>query len=243
MIFFLGDIHGNFNYIAGEIKRKKITNCTIIQVGDFGIGFTTPENDLKILEAFNLFLKDHGVIMYAIRGNHDDPKFFQGDYIFDNLKLIPDYTVLELEDHKILCVGGAVSVDRVPRLNEMQKAARYGSKKEQFWFDEKFIFEEDKVKDLSGIDIIVTHTAPEWCVPDNRNGFGDFVESFAYYDNKLLEDLAFERAEVTKMFKLLNKNNNIKHHFYGHFHRHDITINGYTTHMLLDINEFWMLDE
>jgi predicted phosphodiesterase len=243
MILFLGDIHGNFNYIAGEIKRKKITNCTIIQVGDFGIGFTTPENDLKILEAFNLFLKDHGVIMYAIRGNHDNPKFFQGDYIFDNLKLITDYTVLEIEDHKILCVGGAVSIDRVPRLNEMQKAARYGSKKEQFWFDEKFVFEEDKVKDLKEVDIVVTHTAPEWCVPDNRNGFGAFVEGFAYYDNKLLEDLAFERAEVTKMFKLLNQNNNIKYHFYGHFHRHDITINGYTTHMLLDINEFWMLDE
>lgn len=243
MILFLGDIHGNFNYIAHEIKRKKITNCTIIQVGDFGIGFTTPKNDLKILEAFNLFLKEHNIVMYAIRGNHDNPKFFQGDYIFDNLKLITDYTVLEIEDHKILCVGGAVSVDRVPRLNEMQKAARYVSKKEQFWFDEKFVFEEDKVKDLKEVDIVVTHTAPEWCVPDNRNGFGAFVEGFAYYDNKLLEDLAFERAEVTKMFKLLNQNNNIKYHFYGHFHRHDITINGYTTHMLLDINEFWMLDE
>lgn len=243
MIIFLGDIHGNFNYITGEIQRKKITDCTIIQVGDFGIGFTTPENDRKILEAFNLFLKEHNIVMYAIRGNHDNPKFFQGDYILDNLKLIPDYTVLELEEHKILCVGGAVSVDRVPRLSEMQKAARYGSKKEHYWFDENFVFVVDKVKDLTGVDIVVTHTAPEWCVPDNRKGFGSFVEGFAYYDNKLLEDLAFERAEVTKMFNLLNKNNHIKHHFYGHFHRHDLTLSGFTTHTLLDINEFWMLDE
>lgn len=243
MIFFLGDIHGNFNYIAGEIERKKITDCTIIQVGDFGIGFTTPENDRRILEAFNNFLDQKNIVMYAIRGNHDNPKLFNGDHQFDNLKLIPDYTVLELEYHKILCIGGAVSVDRVPRLNEMQKAARYGSKKEQYWFDEGFVFEEDKIKDLTGIDILVTHTAPEWCVPDNRNGFGPFVEGFAYYDNKLLEDLKIERDEVTKMFKLLAQNNNIKHHFYGHFHRHDVTINGYTTHMLLDINEFWLLDE
>jgi len=243
MILFLGDIHGNFNYIAGEIKRKKITDCTIIQVGDFGIGFSTPENDLKILEAFNQILADQNVIMYAIRGNHDNPKFFNGDYQLSHLKLIPDYTVLEIEDHKILCVGGAVSVDRAPRLNEMQKAARYGSKKEQYWFDENFIFKEDKIKDLTGIDILVTHTAPEWCVPDNRFGFGPFVEDFASSDHRLLEDLKFERDEVTKMFKLLASNNYIKHHFYGHFHRHDVTINGYTTHMVLDINEFWLLDE
>lgn len=243
MILFLGDIHGNFNYIAGEIKRKKITDCTIIQVGDFGIGFTTPENDRRILETFESFLKEQNIVMYAIRGNHDNPKFFNGDFIFDNLKLIPDYTVLEIEDHKILCVGGAVSVDRVPRLNEMQKAARYGSKKEQFWFDENFVLDEEKVKNLDGIDIIVTHTAPEWCIPDNKKGFGNFVEGFAYYDNKLLDDLILERTEMTKLFNIIKARNNIKYHFYGHFHRHDITLNGYTTHMLLDINEFWMLDE
>ena len=30
-----------------------------------------------------------------------------------------DYTVLELEEHKILFVGGAVSADRVPLIKEM----------------------------------------------------------------------------------------------------------------------------
>jgi len=243
MILLLGDIHGNFNYIMGEINRKRLTDCTIIQVGDFGIGFTTPENDMRILEDLNEQLKEKNITMYAIRGNHDNPAFFKGDHILSNLKLLPDYTVLDLEGKKILLVGGAVSVDRVPRLTEMQKLARYGSKKEQYWFDENFVFDEDKVKDLTGIDVVVTHTAPEWCAPDNRGGFGPFVEGFAYYDNKLLEDLAFERSEVTKMFKILNSNNYIKNHYYGHFHRHDITINGYTTHMLLNINEFWMLDD
>jgi DNA repair exonuclease SbcCD nuclease subunit len=188
-------------------------------------------------------LKERDIVMYAIRGNHDNPKFFKGDYIFDNLKLIPDYTVLEIESHKILCVGGAVSVDRKQRLSEMQKADHYGIKKELYWFDENFVFIEDKVKNLQNINIVVTHTAPEWCVPDNRNGFGPFVEIFAQHDNKILEDLTFERGEMTKMFNLINQYNHIKYHFYGHFHKHDITINGYTNHILLDINEFWMLDE
>lgn len=243
MIIFLGDIHGNFNYIASEIKRKMISDCTIIQVGDFGIGFTTPENDKKILETFDLFLAQYNITMYVIRGNHDNPKFFKGEHILNNLKLIPDYTVLEIDNHRILCVGGAVSVDRVPRLSEMQKSAGYGSKKEQFWFDENFVFLEDKIKDLRDIDIVVTHTAPEWCAPDNSRGFGSFVEEFAYYDDKLIDDLKFERAEMTKMFNLLSENNKISHHFYGHFHRHDVTIKDETTHTMVDINELFLLND
>lgn len=243
MILLLGDIHGNFNYILNEINRKKISDCTIIQVGDFGIGFNDPETDQRILEALNLKLSELNITMYAIRGNHDNPAFFKGDHIFDNLKLVPDYTVLEIEDHKILCIGGAVSIDRVPRLKEMQKAARYGHKKEEYWFDENFVLDEEKVSKLTGIDVIVTHTAPEWCVPDNRTGFGTFVENWALDDSKLLTDLAFERSEMSRLFNLLKSGNDIKWHFYGHFHRHDVTLNGYTNHMVLDINEFWMLDD
>jgi hypothetical protein len=37
MILMLGDIHGNFNYLKQNIKQKRIDNCVIIQVGDFGL--------------------------------------------------------------------------------------------------------------------------------------------------------------------------------------------------------------
>lgn len=241
MILFLGDIHGNFNYIKSEILRKKITDCTIIQVGDFGIGFTSIENDTRILKEFDAFLNVVNITMYVIRGNHDNPKFFNGNFQYENLKLLEDYSILELEGKKILLVGGAVSVDRVPRLDEMKKLARYGNKKEQYWFDEKFVLNEDKVKDLTDINIVVTHTAPNWCDPDNSNGFGDFVESYAFYDKNLLNDLSNERKDVTKMFDIVMKNNNIEKIYYGHFHRSSVSKKDNTTAHLLNCNEFMMI--
>ena len=35
MVLLLGDIHGNFNFLKHQIHSKQITDCTIIQVGDF----------------------------------------------------------------------------------------------------------------------------------------------------------------------------------------------------------------
>lgn len=229
MILMLGDIHANFAYVQYEIKVKKISNCTIIQVGDFGIGITNRNNCDKILKDLNHFLNLYDIVMYVIRGNHDDPFYFKGNHIFSNLKLLPDYTQLQIDGHNILFVGGAVSVDRKTSL---------------YWIDEVFILDEEKLKNIKGIDVVVTHTAPEWCFPDNRGGFNDFVLGFAEDDDNLLNDLKEERKAVTKMFKILKENgNNIRKHFYGHFHRSEITLNEYTEHILLGVGEFQMLDD
>lgn len=243
MILMLGDIHGSFDYVKHEIKTKKISNCFIIQVGDFGIGTTSRTNCDRLLKDLNHFLNLYDVIMYVIRGNHDDPFYFKGSHIFSNLKLLPDYTQLEVDGYNILFVGGAVSVDRKVSLNKMKASSDMGVEQNLYWSDEEFILDEDKLKDIKGVDMIVTHTAPEWCFPDNRGGFNDFVLSYSDRDDNLLTDLKNERMLVTKMFSILKENgNNIRKHFYGHFHKSEITLNGYTEHILLGVGEFQMVD-
>ena len=118
MILVLGDIHGNFNYLKNQIIQKRISDCTIIQVGDFGIGFTHRDNDIATLESLNDFLIGHSITMLSIRGNHDDPSFFDGSVNYSNLKLIKDYTSLEIEGNGYLFIGGAISVDRTERIKE-----------------------------------------------------------------------------------------------------------------------------
>jgi predicted phosphodiesterase len=243
MTIFLGDIHGNFKYVKWAIQNRKLTNCNIVQVGDFGIG-TLPEYDEDILVRFNEFLTEHNVTMYVIRGNHDDPKFFKGNHIFSHLKLLPDYTQLEIDGYNFLFVGGAVSIDRNFSLEKMQISASYGQNRPLYWFDEVFVLDEEKIKNIKGVDIIVTHTAPEWCHPDNRNGLGDFVMEFVYNDRQLETDLLEERKLVSKMFNMLKENGNqIKKHYYGHFHRSEVTLNGMTEHILLGINEMRTLED
>ena len=50
MIFYLGDIHGNFNLINQYIKQYDLKDAHIIQVGDFGVGFNTLEKEKRLFK-------------------------------------------------------------------------------------------------------------------------------------------------------------------------------------------------
>jgi predicted phosphodiesterase len=241
MILCLGDIHGNFNFLKHQIHSKQITDCTIIQVGDFGIGFSYKENDEQTLKNLNDFLKDVNVTLLAIRGNHDSPSFFNGDYDFSHLKLLPDYTTLNLEGYKFLFIGGAISVDRTQRIKENNSNIKYGSRKRCYWEKEGIVYNPEITKNLKDIDIIITHTAPDWCDPCNKLGFGSFVEDWAKHDSGLIGDLSLERNLMTNIFLDIYENNKIKKHFYGHFHKSKLETHNEVDHHLLDINEIYHL--
>lgn len=244
MLQFLGDIHGNFNYLKELINLYNITDTTIIQVGDFGIGFTSKENDEKLLSDLNSFLTKNNIVLYAIRGNHDNPDYFIGNHILSNLKLMPDYSVITINDYNILLVGGAISIDRVPRMKENLHYLESNVDKEVYWVDEVIKYNEDNkdfIKTLTNIDVLVTHTAPSKCNPNNAFGFHPIVDSFAKRDFKLKNELITERKLLDDMFNDLKKNNDIKYHFYGHFHYSNVESWDNTLHILLNINEFYEL--
>lgn len=243
-ILYLGDIHGNFSLINQYIKLYGLKDCHIIQVGDFGVGFNPLEKEKRALKMVHDECIKHNIFIWAIRGNHDYKPYFDNDpFGFTNIKLVKDYEVLELEGKRILCVGGAVSVDRTWRYTKEQRKGNLEVRPGQTWWpDEVFIFDRDKTIEMKNIDIMVTHTAPDYCPIDNTYGFGPMVESIIkeQNDTELKTDLLFERQQMTEMFHLLQLNDNdITHHYYGHFHRSDtITMNG-TKHRLLGIGELF----
>lgn len=241
-ILFLGDIHGNFNLINQYVKLYGIKNAHIIQVGDFGVGFKSLEKEKRELAAYHHLLLKNNVIVWAIRGNHDYKPYFDNDpFGFTNIKLVKDYTVLNLEGNNILCIGGAVSVDRKMRYTKNQNIGRFDVRtgSETWWPDERFEFDNDKLKEFRGINIMVTHTAPDYCIPDNGYGFGPLVDGFIRYDPNLKLDLLEERRNMTLAFQTIKENNDITHHYYGHFHRADY-INMYgTLHRVLGVGELY----
>jgi len=244
MILLLGDIHGRFEDFKFQIKLKKISNCIIIQVGDFGMTFASIEISENALLELNSFLKNLNITLYAIRGNHDDPFFFKGNHNYSNLKLLSDYTQLKIENNNFLFVGGAVSIDRVVSLKKMKDLSNVGIDYKLYWPEEKFILDEEKLKNIKNVDIVITHTAPEWCFPDNSGGFGDFVQNYINNDPNLAIELKEERKMLSDFFNILKRNgNNIKKHYYGHFHRSEISLNGQTTHILLGVNEIKLMED
>lgn len=230
-MFFIGDTHGNNDVIKYNMLMKKLTDQVFIHVGDYGIGFMSDEKQLAIDIKFNEFLQKQNNIIHVFRGNHDNPKFFNGDYMFSNLKFHKDYTILEIENKKILGIGGAISIDRVPRM-------RYEN---TWWADEVFYLDVEFLNNVRDIDILVTHSAPSECPPRNNNGFPPIVTQFASSDISLLRDLNVEREELSQALFIILKNNKLSHHFYGHFHTHIKSKIGDLNHYCLDIGEHYQL--
>ena len=71
---------------------------------------------------------------------------------------------------------------------------------------------------------MVTHTAPSFCVPTDKNG----IESWLARDNALFIDCEMERATIDKIYEhLLADKHPLRQWFYGHFHLHnEATIDG-----------------
>ena len=244
-VWVLGDIHCDFSVIASWIVNNTITNSIIIQVGDFGIGFNN--NQADYLKQLDFVVGSHENKLIVIRGNHDNPSCFaennnvnvsifgrQGELdasdlqeAIRNLKhiqLLPDYTVLNINDEKWLFVGGAISIDR--------KHRSLGS---SYWMDEIFVYDEQRASEFEGIDRVVAHTSPDFCPPVK---FGYIVYAFAKDDNHLLEELKYEREQVTKLFAKLKEKNNLKGWMNGHFHDSSHMYHGSTEFICLNINEF-----
>lgn len=221
-ILFLGDHHGNWNELFYLIDKNKINNCNIISVGDLGIGFKyKKEYEYSLSEKLNNSFKEKNISFYGIRGNHDNPYFFTGKnrIHLDNFELIEDYTVAKYGEQIIQFIGGAVSVDRTGRKENVS-----------YWANEGVVFNKEACQK---IDILVTHTAPSWCFPQQ---FNEIVYGWAGEDAYLIADLNEERAVMDEIVKLCKPSL----HLYGHFHSSwTEEING-CKHKLLGINEMWM---
>ena len=219
-ILFLGDHHGEWSYLFDIIDTKKISDCYLISVGDSGIGFTDNKAQEKNNNWFNMEFKDRNISFMSIRGNHDDPDYFKGAnrVSLSNFELIEDYTIMEYNGKKIQFIGGATSIDRTSRREGIS-----------YWEREVLNFNRDKCEE---VDILITHTAPTWCFPQQ---FNEMVYGWAREDAYLLEDLTEERAIMDEICKLCKP----KLHLYGHFHSSwTERVNG-CMHKLLDINEIW----
>lgn len=226
-LIFLGDIHGDYNVIK-QIAQEE-PDSYIVQVGDFGIGFRNETEEAARLDNLNESLIESNCILYAIRGNHDDPKYFDGSVCRTNIELLADYSCRNILGYNILFVGGAISIDR-----KYRQVRNMG-----WWENEKFTVLPHLLTELPKIDILVTHTAPTFCMPI---GINDLVRQFAANDFNLISELQTERILVDRLFELLANNDSTPtNHFYGHFHMDSVDYIDDTKHVCLDINHTYTL--
>lgn len=224
-VLVCGDIHDNIDFIIYKIKVNNIKDTVFIVAGDCGIGFEKPQHYVNWYNRNENVLLSHNVTLLLVRGNHDDPLFFNGEerIDFEYFKTIPDYTVIQLTDLEyILCVGGACSVDRVPRIrrNFINMANKDSSR--VYWPDEEPFFSKEKLDAICdaviNVSYVVTHTIPIF-FPILQHAD---IDQWAIEDSTLLNDIEKERQTLSDIYDYLTKDCEctVKKWFCGHFHEH-----------------------
>ena len=247
--YCVGDIHGDFNSISGNIKRYELSDCNMIFCGDIGFGFERPAHYKPILNKLEKLCSERNVHCFFIRGNHDDPSYFDGIRInYPHIIAVKDYTVLNIGNvYNVLCVGGAISIDRTYRLaminNEVNNYLKHHktiSNKDYdyvhrgYWSNEMPVYDESILSELSNIniDFVCTHTCPDFCEPTTKDG----ISYWMIKDKDLDADTSNERKVMTDIKDYLNNSGKeLKKWVYGHFHYHHVETIDNITYIMLDM--------
>lgn len=243
-----GDIHGDFNVLVHKMcVQYQMTDTLLIVAGDCGFGFERKgyyENIVRRGSNAKRMNQANNWIVF-IRGNHDNPAYFDGkEFNHKRFKGIPDYTVIQACGHNILCIGGAISIDRQYRIAKQIKANRFRKTSTDiiapayYWPAEAPCFDEGKLDEITSVlklDTVITHTAPSFCELISKNG----LESFADHDPNLMEEVNAERAAMDAIHhKLKADGHPISRWYYGHFHQSWLSEIDGTLFKMLDILEF-----
>lgn len=214
-LWICGDIHGEVSGLVRDAVNRGISCADILVVGDFGAGFGRPKSMDVAYGKVRAALEKNDICLYTIRGNHDDPAFFDGRHDYERLHFLPDHHIIEICSKKIYPIGGAVSADidfvdpltRKSRRMVNDALVRYGSSKRVWWPDEApsagsgTLFPEC-------VDIVVSHEAPLSFEPPLVRA--DYVRDETW--QKILESRKYLDYILSQVKPVL--------WFYGHYHKH-----------------------
>ncbi len=163
---FLGDTHGDLDFVENAARLAAGLDAEIIQVGDWGFiwpgHIATESLSLSLTRAGEYEAKDP-VKMRFIDGNHDWHPYLRNNFepvadgsvwLTPNINYQPRGTVHEDEDGtRFLFLGGAPSIDKWNRTPHLS------------WWEEETITEAEYQKALAAegpIHVLVTHDAPDY---------------------------------------------------------------------------------
>lgn len=198
-------------------SNSSYENSLIIVTGSNHFGFADDQVLMKdILSTANEVLSDANTTLLFIRGNEDNPLFYDGQKIdLSNIKAIPDYSLVKTSNHTILCVGGGISIDRLWKM----KKESSNTKKQIYWNSENTVVDNKLYQALknenAAVDVVITHDAPTFVFPEINY---DILNKWAKKDKNIKHDIEEERLVMDNIYANLRKSGHTPLiWFYGHY--------------------------
>ena len=228
MIIAIGDVHGKFEQLISkmEVVLEGNTGVNFVQLGDFGLGFEQPVRDWNTLNPINELLKQSDSMLYVIRGNHDNPAFWDSGcgFHFSNISFMPDDYIREIEGKICYFAGGAVSIDRSRRRQGID-----------YWCGEEYTPDPVLYLGNNKVDILFTHDVYHPCSPYSIQN-SEAVKYFVPMDEHLVEDLERSQSVIQKLYNDIIKTNPTFVWYHGHYHESHVTNNNeQITHSLSEL--------
>lgn len=246
-LILLGDLHGEFGTIKkilreneqlkGRDKSRKgrydlnteyVTNAVLVVCGDCGFGFNKQAYYEMELAPIQNTLEEQNLMLLFLRGNHDDPEYFKevdGKFKFNNIKFIPDYSILKTDKSISLCIGGAVSQDRSWRLKENTRLNRFtrSFKRLVYWDNERVQYDHETLLEVTksglNVDSLITHTIPLDFL--SKNVLENLTDNPWYKsDSEVVKDMDAESTLLKDIYTfLITSGIKIKWWAFGHIHK------------------------
>jgi hypothetical protein len=178
------------------LQKHKFNDSVIIVAGNSGFGTKKIEYFIKLLTPFNDALAKNNIHVLFIRGNNDDPSYFDEEKIsFSNIKLLNSVCLVRLSSYSCLCVGGGISFDREWK---KEKSVEYGF--QMYWENENVRFDISDVSECiksENIACVISNEIPTFLPP----GTNSYKNSRWYKnDSTLLTDTLTDRAKMDSIY-------------------------------------------
>ena len=172
MIYITGDKHGDFREIFYFCYENRTTlDDIMIILGDAGINYYANEKDYILKNS----LLQYPITFFCIHGNHEErpeniktyktKRFHDGVVYYEedypNILFAKDGEVYNFNNHKVLVIGGAYSVDKYFRL---ERGYNWYESEQPNEETKKFVISKLKSMD-NKVDIILSHTCPYKYLP------------------------------------------------------------------------------
>ena len=172
MIYITGDKHADFRDVFDFCSDNKTSlDDVLIVLGDAGINYFNNEQDY-ILKAS---LSKYPITFFCVHGNHEErlekigtyklEEFHGGKVYYEeeypNILFASDGEIYHFNNHKVLVIGGAYSVDKYYRLRMGYRW--YASEQPDESTKENILKVLSKLNNQ--VDIILSHTCPYKYLP------------------------------------------------------------------------------